>query len=143
MQYQVIENMQKVPEWSMETAKRLQAFHTRLCDAWTGRQLEAAALWIDAGIKQLRLLGEAQNPYDFYAGQAQLAQEYMERATEYCRQGLTALTDLQRDVGPIVVPPSVPREVAVYEGSTPAHAPRSVAAVTPAAEPGKVRPSVP
>lgn len=140
MQHQVIENMQKFPEWSMETAKRLQAFHTRLCDAWTGRQLEAAALWIDAGIKQFRLLGEVQNPYDFYAGQAQLAQEYMERAAEYWRQGLTALTELQRDAAPT---PVTPPEVPVYEGSSPAHPPRPVTAPTPVAEPGRSRPSVP
>lgn len=143
MQYQVIENMQKFPEWHTEMAKRLQAFHTRLWDAWTGRQLEAAALWIDAGIKQFRLLGEVQNPYDFYAGQAQLAQEYMERATEYCRQGLNALTDLQRDVGPLTASPSTPLEIEVSEGSNPAHAPRSVTAITPTAEPGKARPTVP
>ncbi len=141
MQYQLIENMQKFPEWSIETAKRLQAFHTRFWDAWTGRQLEAAALWVDAGIKQFRLLGEARNPYDLYAGQAQLAQEYMERVTEYCRQGLTALTELQRDVAPLA--PTVPLEVAASEGPTPPHPARPLATATPAPEPGKVHPSVP
>jgi hypothetical protein len=143
MQYQVIENTHKLAELGAEMAKRGQALQARLWDAWIGHQLDAAALWIDAGVKQFRLLGDAQNPYELYAGQSQLAQEYMEKAAEYWRQGLTALTDLQRDVATFAASAPIPLEVAMRETPRPAAAPRPVAEPTPAAEPGKVQPSVP
>lgn len=143
MQHQVIENMHKFAEFGTEMAKRLHTVQTRLWDAWTGRQLEAAALWVDAGVKQLRLLGEAQNPYDIYAGQAQLAQEYMERATEYCRQGLSALTDLQRELNTFAASLPRPLEITAPETPKPVTAPRPVAEAPPRSEPNKVEPSVP
>ena len=143
MQYQVIENVHKLVELNAEMAKRLQAVQARLWEAWTGRQLEAAALWVDAGIKQLRLLGDVQKPHDMYAGQAQLVQEYMERATEYCRQSLGAFTDLQRDVGALAASPPMPPETAVRETPKPVAPVRPVAEATPTAEPDKTPSSVP
>lgn len=135
MRDQVTENMEKFSEFGMEMVKRLQTVQTRLLDAWTGRQLEAAALWVDAGVKQLRLMGEAQHPYDFYAGQAQLAQEYMEKVSEYCRQGLSAVTDLQRELTAVAAPRPQAIEAAAREIPKPAAAPRPVAEPAPAPRP--------
>lgn len=104
MQNQAFENIGKVGELSLETAKRLGGWNMRLWDRLAEQQLTGVALWVDAGIKQLRLLGESQNPYDIYAGQTQLAQEYAERASEYVRQTLAILADVQNDLGSVFRP---------------------------------------
>ncbi len=104
MQNQAFENMGKVGEVSLESAKRLGGWNIRLWDRLTEQQLAGVALWVDASIKQLRLLGESQNPYDIYAGQTQLAQEYAERVSEYVRQTLAIMADVQNDLGGVFRP---------------------------------------
>jgi phasin family protein len=104
MQNQAFENMEKVGEFSLETAKRLGGLNTRLWDRLSEQQLAGVALWVDAAIKQLRLLGETQNPYDIYAGQAQLAQEYAERVSEYVRQTMAVVMDVQNELGGVFRP---------------------------------------
>lgn len=99
MQNQVFENMEKASEFSLETAKRLGGVNTRLWDRLAEQQLAGVALWVDASIKQLRLLGESQNPYDIYVGQTQLAQEYAERVSEYARQTMAVVMDVQNELG--------------------------------------------
>ena len=99
MQNQAFENIGKVGAFSLENAKRLGGLNTRLWDRLTEQQLAGVALWVDAGIKQLRLLGEAQSPYDIYAGQAQLAQEYAERVSEYVRQTMAVVMDVHNEPG--------------------------------------------
>jgi hypothetical protein len=99
MQNQAFENMGQVGEFGLETAKRWGGWNTRLWDRLTEQQLAGMALWVDAGVKQLRLLGESQNPYEMYAGQTQLAQEYAERVAEYVRQSLAIMADVQKDLG--------------------------------------------
>jgi hypothetical protein len=61
------------------------AFAGRFWDELVGQQLDGVALHVDAGVKQMRLLGESHGLHDLVAGQAQLAQEYMERAAEALR----------------------------------------------------------
>jgi hypothetical protein len=104
MPNQAFENMEKVCELSLETARRLGGWNTRLCDKLAEQQLAGMALWVDAGIKQLRLLGESQNPYDIYAGQTQLAQEYAERVSECVRQTLALLVNVQNDLSGVFRP---------------------------------------
>jgi Phasin protein len=104
MQNQAFENMEKVGEHGLETVKRLGSLSARLWDRLTEQQLAGAALWVDAGIKQLRLLGETQNPYDIYAGEAQLAQEYAERVSEYVRQTMAVMMDVQSELGGVFRP---------------------------------------
>ena len=99
MENQAFENMGQVGELGLETAKRWGGWNTRLWDRLTEQQLAGVALWVDAGVKQLRLLGESQNPYDIYTGQTQLAQEYAERVAEYMRQTLAIMADVQKDLG--------------------------------------------
>ena len=99
MENQAFENMGQVGEFGLETAKRWGGWNTRLWDKLTEQQLAGVALWVDAGVKQLRLLGESQNPYDIYTGQTQLAQEYAERVAEYMRQTLAIMADVQKDFG--------------------------------------------
>lgn len=60
-------------------------FAGRFWDELLGQQLDGVALHVDAGVKQVRLLGESHGLHDLVAGQAQLAQEYMERAVEALR----------------------------------------------------------
>ena len=104
MQNQAFENIGEVGELSLETAKRLGGWNGRLWDKLTEQQLAGVALWVDAGIKQLRLLGESQNPYDIYAGQTQLAQEYAERVSEYMRQTLAMMAGVQNELSSAFTP---------------------------------------
>ena len=104
MQNQAFENMEKAGEVGLETAKRLGGWNSRLWDRLTEHQLAGVALWMDAGIKQLRLLGESHSPYDLYAGQTQLAQEYAERVSEYLRQTLTMMAEVQNGLGGVFRP---------------------------------------
>ncbi len=104
MQNQAFEDIGKVGEFGLKTAKQLGGWNIRLWDRLTEQQLAGVALWVDAGIKQLRLLGESQNPYDIYAGQTQLAQEYAERVSEYVRQTLAIMADVQNDLGGVFRP---------------------------------------
>lgn len=104
MQNQAFENIGKVGELGLETAKRLGGWNSCLWDRLTEHQLAGVALWMDAGIKQLRLLGESHSPYDLYAGQTQLAQEYAERLSEYLRQTLAVMTEVQNGLGGVFRP---------------------------------------
>ena len=127
MQNQVSGNIGKVGELSLETAKRLGGWNVRLWDRLTEQQLAGVALWVDAGIKQLRLLGESHNPYDIYAGQTQLAQEYGERVSEYVRQTMAIMADVQNNLGAVFKPPlTEPTLGAVASSAPPVDTPRSV-----------------
>jgi phasin family protein len=119
MQNQAFENIGEVGELSLETAKRLGGWNSRLWDKLTEQQLAGVALWVDAGIKQLRLLGESQNPYDIYAGQTQLAQEYAERVSEYMRQTLAIMADVQNELSSAFTPRVKESRVPVPISSTP------------------------
>lgn len=119
MQNQAFENIGKVCEISLETGKRLGGWNMRLWDRLTEQQLAGVALWVDAGIKQLRLLGQSQNPYEIYAGQTQLAQEYAERVSQYMRQTLAILADVQSDLGSVFRPEVKDRGTARPRALTP------------------------
>ena len=106
IQSQAFEDMKKVGEFSLETIKRLGSWNTRFWDRLTEQQLAGVALWMDAGLKQLRLLGQSENPYEIYAGQAQLAQEYAEHVSEYVRRCAADVAGAQNDFNAVFRPPA-------------------------------------
>lgn len=119
MQNQAFENMGKVGELGLGVAKQLGGWNIRLWDRLTEQQLAGMALWVDAGIKQLRLLGESQNPYDIYTGQTQLAQEYAERVSEYVRQTMAMVMDVQHDLSGVFRPQVKESRAAIVSSAAP------------------------
>ncbi len=94
----VLSSVSDLTASTLALAKAVQTFNTRLWDRATEQQLDAVALHVDAGVKQLRLLGEVQGIADFIAGQVQLAQEYAERLGEYVRLGFSTLAMTQQEL---------------------------------------------
>ncbi|MFQ5936035.1 MAG: phasin family protein [Acidiferrobacterales bacterium] len=127
MYHQVLEKIEEFGQPGFELAKRLGAFQVRLWDKLAAQQLEVAELWVGVGIKQLRLLAEAQGPYDVFAGQSQLAQECVERAMEQTRRGIAALVQQEFEA---TVKPVAP-EAAAANREAPASA-KPTAAAQPA-----------
>lgn len=77
----------------------------RFWDQLVERQLDAIALHMDAGVKQMRLLGESHGLHDLIAGQAQLAQEYMERTFEALRAANELVITVQAGLEGLVKAP--------------------------------------
>ncbi|MFQ5995340.1 MAG: phasin family protein [Acidiferrobacterales bacterium] len=88
MQYDVFESLAGSTRPGYELARQLTRVNQQLWNILAQQQLDAVALHLDTGIKQLRLLGQVQGLSDLVAGQAQLGQEYVERFMESARQSL-------------------------------------------------------
>jgi phasin family protein len=98
MPYQAFEDIsKKLRKTGLERAKRVGAVNAQIWNQLIEQQLATAALALGAGVKQIRLLGQAQGPSDVLAGQAQLVQEYLEKVGEQVRRTVSAVTDLQRE----------------------------------------------
>jgi hypothetical protein len=115
MQLPTFSEMQAFEASALETVKRLRTINSRAFDRVTRQHLDAVELYVDAGIKQLRLLGQAQGPHDLFAGQMQLAQEYIERVVEHVRHCVQGLVSAQDDVA-MLTAPAVKTE---FSGSAP------------------------
>ncbi len=81
------------------------AFARRFWDELLEQQLHGVALHVDAGVKQMRLLGESHGLSDLVAGQAQLAQEYLERAAEALRATSSLVAIVQTGLEALVKTP--------------------------------------
>ncbi len=95
--HQSLSNLSLFDGPGVDMVKQFAEINARIWDQIARQQLAAMALQFDAGVNQLRLLGQAQSLDDIVAGQTQLVQEYAERLMAYSRRAVTAADDSGRE----------------------------------------------
>ncbi|NIW86626.1 MAG: hypothetical protein GWN09_08545 [Gammaproteobacteria bacterium] len=78
-------------------------------------QLELAGFGLESATRQLRILGEARTPADFWAAESELWAEYGGRVNESCRQTVEVISERREQVMACVErhatrPESAPRQ---------------------------------
>lgn len=93
MQPDILNSFEKLNKTTLNSARRLGEINTRAFGRLSACQLEAASDYLEGGVKQVQVLGEAKGLRDVLAGQSRLAVELNEKLVEHMRQTAAILAD--------------------------------------------------
>jgi phasin family protein len=101
MQKDFVENFEKLNKGALEAARRLGDIQLKTLERLTERQLELAADYLDGGVRQFELLGEAKDLKAVMGAQTKIASEFNGKLVEHARKTVEILNDAKTELSAI------------------------------------------
>ncbi|MFQ6023423.1 MAG: phasin family protein [Acidiferrobacterales bacterium] len=98
----VVDVVNKANTQAFEAAKEVAAINSRAIDKLVRQQLELVGFAINGGVKQLELLGDTKGYNEYFAAQAELAQEGAEKVIAAVHETLGVLTGARDELNAVV-----------------------------------------
>lgn len=99
---EMFELMNRMGESAYETSRRLAEINQAAMEKLMAQQMELVDAWMEAGTKNLELLGKAKGYQEVVSGQADLAREYGQKVLSGCRNGSEVLTEARDSAAKLV-----------------------------------------
>ena len=98
MQTDMLNSIETLNKAAIESARRLGDIQMRTLERLTQRHIEAAADYLEGGVKQMKLLGEAKDLQSAFAEQARLAGELNEKFVEHTKKTAELLVQAKGEI---------------------------------------------
>ncbi|MFQ5756002.1 MAG: TIGR01841 family phasin [Acidiferrobacterales bacterium] len=99
---QVVDVINKANTEALRAAKDVAAINTRAVDKLAEYQLGLVELALTGGVKQLELLRDAKDYKDYFAAQAELAQEAAHKVLATARETVGVITGVRDELNAVV-----------------------------------------
>lgn len=90
---EMFELMNQMGESALETSRRLAEINQATMEKLMGQQMELMDAWMEAGVKNLELMGKAKGYQEVVSGQADVAREYGQKVLAGCKNGSELLSE--------------------------------------------------
>jgi phasin family protein len=92
-----IEMMNELSSKGYEAAQSLGEINLRTMERLLARQMDAFNIWMDSGLRQVKMVTEAKGPSDLVKGQIELVRELSERVLAEGRENVKLATDTRNE----------------------------------------------
>ncbi len=90
---EIFEMMNKMGESAIDTSRRLAEINQSAMEKLMAQQMELMDAWMEAGVKNLELMGKAKGYQEVVSGQADVAREYGQKVLAGCKNGSELLSE--------------------------------------------------
>ena len=98
MQNDIVKNMEMLNKAAIESAKRLGDINVRTLEKLAQRHIEAAADYLEGGVRQLKLIGESKDVQAAVQEQSRLTAELNEKFVEHAKKTAEVLTEVKGEL---------------------------------------------
>jgi phasin family protein len=99
---EMFELMNRMSQSAYDTSRRLAEINQAALEKLMNQQMELVDAWVDAGVKNLELMGKARGYQEVVSGQAELAREYGQKVLAGCKSGSEVLSEARESATKLV-----------------------------------------
>jgi hypothetical protein len=90
---EMFELMNRMSQSAYDTSRRLAEINQGALEKLMNQQMELVDAWIDAGVRNLDLMGKAKGYQEVVSGQAELVRDYGQKVLAGCKSGSEVLSE--------------------------------------------------
>lgn len=98
MQNDIVKNIETFNKAAIESAKRLGDINMRTLEKLAQRNIEAAADYLEGGVRQLKLMGESKDIQAAVKEQTELAKELNEKFVEHAKKTAAVFNEVKGEL---------------------------------------------